>query len=109
MVDVTNPNSPTYVKTIRHPQTDLNIPADLQVYNNFLFVVQFLTKAASIYIFATRLDNNFLFRILVALLGYIGAGFRCRQEEGINAAWVTSGFSLLFLLTFLDIDPFAES
>ncbi len=41
MVDVTNPNSPAYVKTIRHPGgNSANTPADLQVYNNFLFIAQ---------------------------------------------------------------------
>ncbi len=40
MVEVTNPNNPTYVKTIRHILSDQNTPTDVQVYNDVLFVAQ---------------------------------------------------------------------
>lgn len=41
MVEVTNPVAPSHVKTIRHPGGNTaNTPADVQVYNNVLFVAQ---------------------------------------------------------------------
>ncbi len=41
MVDVSNPNSPAYVKTIRRPGTNsTNTPTDVKVYNDIAFIAQ---------------------------------------------------------------------
>jgi hypothetical protein len=94
VVDVTNPNNPVYVKTIRRPGLDAtNTPADVQVYNNFLFVAQ--NPQPTYWVDLTvAVDNQ----------GNPTAGYKNDITTGINIhnLFVNKEQQLLFLSYFTD-------